>query len=178
MLSCRHASLSGLRLSAILSLTALGAVSCHTVNDTRIPAMPVSIRLDNVGMWNTYGVSGYGEWRLFILDQGVRVPADFAFPYGSCTGYGGVLLICGQDAFTGEVGPLAYDLSCPVEREPGIRVAVDSETLEAVCPDCGSHYNVVAAGGSPVSGVATGLGYGLTRYQCVPAPTGGYGIIN
>lgn len=157
--------------SLLLMVTLL---SCHDVNDERLPAMPVNIRLDNTGVWHTYGVTGYGQYRYFILYQGIVEPADFAYPYGSATGYGGVLLISGQDAYSGEVGPLAFDLSCPVERRADVRVEVDAESLEAVCHECGSRYNVVAAGGVAVSGVAQASNYGLTRYRCVPSDNGGY----
>ena len=100
--------------------------------------MRVAINLGDTGLWNTYGVSGFGEFRYFIrYDNSPLVP--FGFPYTSATytGYGGILLISGMDAFTTEVGvPLVYDLSCPVERSRTIRVAIDPESLEAVCPVC------------------------------------------
>ena len=74
---------------------------------------------------------------------------------------------------------MAYDLSCPVERSRTIRVRIDPADFEAVCPVCDSHYDVTMAGGAPVAGPAlTGSHkYGLKRYYCHPASTGGY-IIN
>lgn len=154
---------------------------CDSVDDDRIPSLAVNINLAGAGQWNTYGVSGVGIYRYFILSQDTRLPAGYSYSASSATGFGGVLLIGGVDAFTQEQNvPLAYDLACPVECKATIRVAIDPETLEAVCPVCGSHYNVVMAGGSPVSGPAlTGdRKYGLRRYRCLAANGGGYVITN
>ena len=150
---------------------------CHEVDDERIPRMPVSINITGAGMWNTYGVAGTGLSRDFILREGI--PEGFPYTQGSATGFGGVLLIGGMDPFTSEPNvPLAYDLACPVERKSSVRVYIDAGNLDAVCPECGSHYNVVTGGGSPVSGIAlTGkTKYALRRYQCLGGNTGGYYI--
>lgn len=146
---------------------------CHQLNDERIPAMAVNIDMSNQGIWNAFGTHGYGEFNYFIYTDSFREPAGFPYSYYSATGYGGVLLITGQ-GFSGDVVPLAYDLSCPVERLPNVRVAIDLNTLDAVCPDCHSHYNVVEAGGAPVSGPAESMHYALTPYSCYPTNTGGY----
>lgn len=154
--------------AALLTLLTLSA--CDSVDEDRIPAMPVQIVLANPGLWTTYGVFAYGQHRDFIRET--RTPANFAFTETTYTGYGGVLLIMGMDPFgAGAMIPLAYDLSCPVECQPNIRVAIDENTLEAVCPVCNSHYDVTVAGGAPTAGPAlTGdVKYGLQRYRCVPA---------
>ena len=136
--------------------------------------MAVNIDLSNQGVWNTYGVHGYGQFNLFIYNSSMRVPSGYPYTYNSATGYGGILLIYGQNPYSGEVGPLAYDLSCPVERLPDVRVYVDENSLDAVCPDCGSHYNVIEAGGAPLSGPAESMHYGMSRYECYPTTNGGY----
>lgn len=161
--------------AAVLSILAI-AGGCETVNDSRIPAMPVNINLADNGMWTAYGVSGFGDFRYFIFSASApREPSGFPYTDRSATGYGGVLLIEGIDPFNDQaVCPMAYDLSCPVEKSPNVRVAIDVKTLEAVCPVCDSHYNVVSAAGSPVSGEAVTLRYGLKRYSCHAASTGGY----
>ncbi|MDE6561271.1 MAG: hypothetical protein K2K75_07825 [Muribaculaceae bacterium] len=169
--------------SLFLSLMALLSVasSCNQVDDDRIPSLPVYINLSDVGWWNTYGVSGIGISRNFINWQGVVSPSGFPFNANTYVGFGGVLLIGGIDPFTSDTNvPLAYDLSCPVECKQTVRVAIDPDNLEAVCPECGSHYNVITSGGSPVSGPAlTGkYKYGLRRYVCDPAQGGGYIIHN
>lgn len=160
-------------------LSAFGA--CNQIDDDRIPSLPVQINLSGAGMWNTFGVNGVGVSRDFINFEGERQPADFHFTATTYTGFGGVLLIGGMDPFTAEPNvPLAYDLSCPVERSRTIRVAIDKDNFQAVCPVCGSHYDVIMAGGSPVSGPAlTGkTKYGLRRYYVEPGSGGGYIIHN
>ncbi len=85
---------------------------CHTVDDERIPAVPVNINLADAGLWNTYGVSGFGLFRYFIPRAGE--PAGFRYTANTATGFGGVLLIGGMDPFSTETNvPLAYDLACP-----------------------------------------------------------------
>ncbi len=171
-----------LTLPALLATILLTvAAGCETVNDSRIPSYPVYIDLSNPGLWNTYGVSGFGSWQRFICQTGSAVePAGFAYKDGAATGYGGVLLIEGMDPFELQTAvPLAYDLSCPVEKSPTIRVTVDPATYEAVCPVCESHYDVTMGAGAPTAGPALSgeRQYGLRRYACHPTTLGGY-IIN
>ena len=164
----------GLASAGLLLL--VGSTGCDSIDEDRIPAYPVQINLNNPGLWNVYGVAGYGQHRDFIRQTGT--PANFPFTETTYTGYGGVLLIMGMDPYSaGNVVPLAYDLSCPVERRENIRVYVDDETLEAICPVCESHYDVCMAGGSPTAGPAlTGhVKYALQRYMAYPA-NGGYVI--
>lgn len=136
--------------------------------------MAAYVDLSNQGVWNTYGVHGFGEFNNFIFTSSIHQPAGFPYTYNSATGYGGILLIYGQNAFSGEVGPLAYDLSCPVERLQDVRVYIDLESLEAVCPECGSRYDVIEAGGAPISGLAQVRHYALSHYECYATNTGGY----
>lgn len=160
---------------AVTLSIALGA--CDSVDDDRIPPLPVTIRLSNTGLWNTYGVTGFGQYRYFIRQ--LREPSNFPFTEQTYTGFGGVLLIGGMDPFTADTQvPLAYDLACPVERKSDVRVIIDGERFDAVCPVCGSHYDVVMAGGAPVSGPATEKKYGMKRYTCIPTAAGGYDIVS
>lgn len=164
--------------AAMLCLT---LTACHEVDDDRIPQMPVSVNLSDPGIWNTYGVSGFGVFRNFIMGENPAQPSGFPYTADSRTGFGGVLLIGGMDPYTAQTSAiLAYDLSCPVERQPDIRVYIDGETFVAVCPQCGSHYDVTMAGGAPVSGPAASKkrNYGLKRYQCLGTQYGGYIITN
>lgn len=164
---------------AALILASAGLTSCHDVDDERIPNFAVNINLGNPALWNTYGVAGFGLHRNFILTKDLRVPADFAYNQQSATGFGGILLIGGMDPFTSETNcPLAYDLACPVEMKADIRVKIEGDLYEAVCPICGSHYDVTMAGGAPLSGPAATKRYGLRRYQCLPTGNGGYLIVN
>lgn len=142
--------------------------------------MPVAIDLTAAGVWNSYGVAGFGDFNYFVNISGSeRLPAGFPYKTSSSTGYGGVLLIEGMDPFSLETSvPLAYDLSCPVEKSREIRVAISNDKYEAVCPVCDSHYDVTMGGGAPTAGPAlTGEHkYGLRRYYCRPSLYGGYFI--
>lgn len=156
--------------------------ACQSVDNERIPNMPVNISLSNPGLWNTYGVSGFGSHRNFIYNpNGSSQPAGFAYKANSATGFGGVLLIEGVDPLSAvTAAPLAYDLACPVERTPTIRVEVENETYMAVCKQCNSVYDVTIGNGAPVSGeAATGkYKYALKSYRVIPGSTGGYFITN
>ncbi len=161
-------------LGTVLAFTAAGCADSID-DDQRIPAVAVNIRLDNQGLWNTYGVGGYGIYRYFVRDT--HEPANFSFNETTFTGYGGVLLIGGTNPFTGEAyTPMAYDMSCPVERKPEIRVRIDDTNLEAVCPVCTSRYDVLMNAGTPVSGPAVqpDRKYRLRMLRCIPGQNGGY----
>lgn len=155
---------------------------CHGVDSERIPNMVVNISLSDAGVWNTYGVAGFGSHRYFIYSpNGGSQPAGFRYTSKSATGFGGVLLIEGLDPYN-NLGswPLAYDLACPVERKPDIRVQIDEENYVAFCRQCNSVYDVTMAAGAPISGeAATGkYKYALKMYRVVPSGSGGYYILN
>ncbi len=164
-------------LTALLCCMILAA--CSSVDDDRIQNMPVNIALADAGLWNTFGVSGFGSYRNFIYGDGKHEPKAFHYSQTSATGFGGVLLISGMDPFSGDTDiPLAYDLACPVERDPSVRVRIESETFNAECPACGSVYDVTTAGGTPLSGPAAEMPCALRRYRCLPTAQGGYIITN
>lgn len=153
--------------------------SCNTIDDDRIPNMPVSINLADPGLWNIYGVNGFGTFRYFIRSE--SQPSGFSYTAATYTGYGGILLVNGVDPFTNNTDvPLAYDLSCPVECQPTIRVYMQTNPYQAKCPVCGSVYNVVEGAGAPTDGPAlTGPHkYGLRRYAVLRTNTNGYVITN
>lgn len=173
--------MSRLLTALIMAAGMLMMTGCESVDDDRIPNMPVNIVLSDAGTWNTYGVSGFGSSRRFILAQSQREPSGFPYSQTSATGFGGVLLISGMDPYTTTTDvPLAYDLACPVEMKASVRVEVEGELYNAVCPVCGSKYDVTMGGGAPLSGpAATGEHkYGLCRYTCYPSGSGGYIITN
>ena len=153
--------------------------SCASIDDERIPNFPVNISISDAGMWNIYGVSGFGSNKNFILS--LNLPSGFPYSSKSATGFGGVLLIEGIDPFSANTSiPLAYDLACPVERKADIRVKVSEETFAAICPECHSAYDVTMQRGAPISGpAATGkYKYALKSYSCVPSGLGGFYISN
>lgn len=167
--------------AGFLGLGSILITGCQSVDSDRIPSMPVNIVLSDVSLWNTYGVTGFGQTRNFILSKGEREPIGFPYSQTSATGYGGVLLIEGMDPYSMESSvPLAYDLSCPVEKKTDVRVIANNDSFEAICPVCGSHYDVTMGGGAPLSGpaAASSRRYGLRRYRCLPSENGGYIITN
>ena len=118
----------------------MAGTACNKINNKEVPAYTVRIDLSGPGVWNVYGVSGVGDYRIFNRSKGI--PANFPYNVNTYTGYGGVLLMMALDASTGGYTPVAYDASCPVESSPNITVGVDSQSLDAVCLSCGSHYDV------------------------------------
>lgn len=143
--------------------------------------MAVNISLSDPGVWNTYGVSGFGSNREFIFTPTEHRPSGFPYKTGSATGFGGVLLIEGVDPYSAVTAtPLAYDLACPVEKNAKIRVKIENETYMAVCSQCNSVYDVTMGAGAPISGEAfTGKHkYALKSYQVIPSGIGGYYIVN
>lgn len=146
--------------------------SCSRIDDKRLPAVPVNIVFTTEGMWAKYGIGGALEHRRFIKSQSNPVPADFPYTVSTYTGFGGVLLV--GDLYG---NPLAYDLSCPFEASPEIRITVDSDNHDAVCPACGSTYDIFGGYGRPTSGPSAERGYGLTRYNVFEGGVMNYRVI-
>ncbi len=155
----------------IIALMAM-TCSCDSVNNTEVPNYVVYLDLGSYALWTVYGVSGVGEYRIF--DRTRNLPANFSYTSNTYTGFGGVLLIMGLDSSTGGYAPIAFDAACPVEVSASVKVEIDSNTLEAVCPQCGSHYNVLTGAGGPISGQAYTLKYGLRNYTVRQSQLGGY----
>lgn len=165
-----------MRKSLLLSLLIVMATiipGCHSVDDNRIPYSEVHLTFHTVGDWNIYGVKGAAaDHRSYILTRTERIPADFPYTALDRTGYGGLLLV------TDVIGELvAYDLACPYEARPNIRVTVPSGQLKAECPVCGSSYDIFTNYGKPSSGPAADKGYSLTRYSVVSGGATEYRVI-
>ena len=154
-------------LAALFTLVI--TTSCEHIDNKSVPRFTVRIDLGNYAMWNTYGVNGMGDYRIF--DRTKNLPANFPYNVSTYTGYGGVLLMMGMD------GPMAYDLSCPVEASHNIILSIDPNNFEAVCPKCNSHYDPLMNAGGPVKGVAINNKVGMRQYRVVPS-NGGYVITN
>ena len=144
----------------LLAIFVFILASCKRIDDNRIPPVNVNIVFNTPGMWAAYGVGGALDHRSFIRTTTMKVPADFPYTVSTYTGYGGVLLVGNMYGF-----PEAYDLSCPFEAKPDIRIEVNDDTHDAACKICGSVYDVFFGQGRPVSGPAAERGYGLTRYR-------------
>ena len=147
--------------AAVIALIA-GGTACDTIDNDRIPAVPVNIIFSTVATWDTYGVTGALDSRRVILTRTEREPRNFPYPASSSTGFGGVLLVCDYYG-----NPVAYDLACPVEQRADVRVAVNKDHV-AECPVCHSTYAVFENQGHPLSGIAAERGYGLQVYHVQP----------
>lgn len=149
----------------------LALVGCDRVDDDRIPPAAVHVAFNNVGEWNIYGVAGAGSYRYFIRPE--LQPPGFPYTALSYTGFGGILLI-------GDVHgtPVAYDLACPVECKPTVRIQVLPDEMRAQCPQCHSVYEIMTNHGQPISGPAAKHHYGLRKYYVGPGAGGQYMLIS
>lgn len=170
-----------IRAIIISALMCVGLISCQGIDldDDRIPRTAVYIPFTTESEWHTYGIGGYMgqggaiQARRFIRVE--RIPANYQYPDYSYTGFGGVLLTC--DALS---QLHAFDLACPVERQPTVRLAIQSD-LFAHCAKCGSTYDVFGLeriAGSPTSGIAFSKGYALRRYRVLFGVDGRYALIS
>lgn len=161
-------------ICSFIALFLMVVSSCETINNKEVPNYVVHIDLGTYALWSTYGVSGVGDYRIF--SRAMHTPSNFPYNANTYTGYGAVLLIMGLDATTGSYMPIAYDAACPVENTPSVLVGIDASNFHAVCPKCGSHFDVLMGGGGPISGRAFTHKYGLRTYKVHPSQYGGYTI--
>lgn len=143
-------------LATVFAAIALGT-GCDHIDDTRIPAVPVSLTFRGQHTWDIYGVHGALDSRRFIKE--LHEPAGFYYVVSDCTGFGGLLLVC--DVYG---APVVYDLSCPVEQKRDVRIFINDKNV-AECPICHSTYAVFENFGMPLSGRAAEFHWGLTRYR-------------
>lgn len=150
----------------------IAVAGCDRLDDDRVPLMPVNIVFNTVADWDAYSkIGGAMNYNRFIRDQ--RIPSYFPWLASTYTGFGGVLLLA--DVY-GTVQ--AYDLSCPVERRQDVRVVIDEDDeFLAVCPLCGSKYNVFSLMGHPVAGEAADKGYAMRRYAVDYGRSGIYCLV-
>lgn len=164
--------LSPLLAAAVMCVVASG---CDSVDDNRIPYCEVHLTFHTVADWNVHGIKGdaadYGRY-IYVPSSGLRVPATFPYTDLDRTGYGGLLLV---NDVLGDCR--AYDLACPVEVNPNVRVTVPAGELYAECPECGSTYDIYTNHGNPRSGPAAERGYGLQRYSVTSGGALSYRVV-
>ena len=146
--------------------------SCTSVDNDNLPSYAVNLDLGTYAMWNTYGVTGVGDYKIFNRPK--QLPKNFPYNANIYTGYGGILLIMGLDITTGSYAPVAYDAACPNCRKADTMVSIETTNYEAVCPTCDSHFNVLTGSGGPVSGKAFERKIGMTLYKVRASANGGY----
>lgn len=159
-----------LKILMPLAAAMILSAGCDSVDDSRIPYSEVRLTFPTVGDWHIYGVQGdAAAARSYILTDRERVPAGFPFTALSRTGYGGILLAADV------MGDLhAFDLACPVEIRPTVRISIDTDHLCGRCAVCGSTYDIFSNAGMPLSGPAQELGYALQRYSVTYGGAGEY----
>lgn len=124
------------------------ALSCTKTEHSYFPSYPVYLELDLT--FEDKDLNGVMAYKEYILGKTSGLGAT------ERTGLGGVLVYHSVDGY------YAYDLACPYEIQASVRVEMDDDAIYAVCPKCGSKYNVFEGYGSLVEGPA---GQGLKRYQ-------------
>lgn len=133
-------------LSCLLLLLATGA--CSKYEESNIPYAPVFLNIDLryedkdlVGLYKHKSITA------------PRTAAERA-------GYSGVLVICGINTTTGGTTYYAFDLCCPHEAKKNIMIEAN-DAGKAVCPECGTEYEIGYGTGAPTEGVSR---YPLRKY--------------
>ncbi|MDR2384380.1 MAG: (2Fe-2S)-binding protein [Tannerella sp.] len=117
-----------------LILWLLTAVSCQEVENP-VPVWRVYLNLDLA--FEDKELKAVPAYKTYTIK-------DVNLAQGESIGYGGVLVV--HNMF-GEYK--AFDLSCPYETSQDVLVEVDDEVLYAVCPVCGTKYDVGTGNGAP-----------------------------
>ncbi|MCM1522449.1 MAG: hypothetical protein NC039_07345 [Muribaculaceae bacterium] len=165
--------LSRLMAVTITAMSIIFISGCDSVNDDRIPYAEVYLNFPTVADWNIHGVKGdAAAYNIYIRQGNTRVPSNFPYTDLDRTGYGGLLLV--NDVMGNS---LAYDLSCPVEAQPTIRLHVPADQAFAECSTCGSTYEIYTNHGMPRSGPAADRGFALQRYSVTSGGALNYKIV-
>ena len=127
------------------------AFSCEDEIYSPIPWAPVGFTLELNGRDSE--LNGVLSYKTFTQK---RFDADRL-------GYGGVLVINSIGTTTG-INLKAYDLACPVEVDPNVKIKPDADGIKATCPKCGAVYNI-SSHGIPISGSK----HPLRQYNVSPA---------
>lgn len=119
-----------------------------------IPYAPVYFKIDVVS-----DKIGFFDYAVF---EKPRLMGEF-------TGYSGLLIFRNQDGTI-----FAYDLCCPHEKNKDVKVEANN-VGEAICPVCGSKYDIWTGLGNVKSGQAR---QPLQTYRVVPISEGVFRIQN
>ena len=139
-------------MKKILSLIFLFcALSCTKTEHDYFPNWPVNLELDL--SFEDKELNGVMSYKAYIAGETPGLATM------ERTGLGGVLVYHSVDGF------FAYDLACPKEMNSSVLLRMDKDAIYAVCPKCGSKFNVFEGYGSLVEGVAD---QGMKRYKVIP----------
>lgn len=160
------------KLAIILFIALMICTGCSYVDENRVPLTSVRIEVTMAQQQKReYWANVPATFVTFLKPN---IPYGFPYTISATTGYGGVLQVCG---FDNEL--FAFDLSCPFEHNPNVRIAIDENTLNAYCKECGSTYDVFYGSGAPIDGPSAVNKYALRKYNITYIPaTGSFMIIN
>ena len=144
-----------------LLLFASIAFSCEK-EYTTIPDYPVNLEISLRGQ--DYELNANLAYKVFTQP---RLDKDRL-------GFGGILVINGFSADGNPVNLYAFDLACPVEVQPNVRVVPDKTGATATCPKCGAIFEIATGTGAPQSGTK----YYLKSYRIRDNGNGVYTVIN
>ena len=83
--------------------------------------------------------------------------------YQEQTGFGGVLVYHGLSS-NGTGAFFAFDAACPHEASANVIVDVDESAVYAICPKCGSKFELLNGIGNPVEGPCAEEKQALKQY--------------
>ena len=130
-----------MRRTLIICCILLATFSCK-VEENPIPIVAVYLNLDLT--FEDKELKASPSYKIFT-------PKNINIGIGERAGYGGVLVV---HDMLGQYK--AFDLACPHEADPGVTVVVDDDVLYAVCPKCGTKYEI---------GIANGVSGGPSKHS-------------
>ena len=123
-----------MRRKLIIFCIIISAYSCK-VEENPIPLVSVYLNLDlTFEDKELKTVPSYKEYTIRNINIGL----------GERAGFGGVLVVHNM---LGEFK--AFDRACPFEASSSVTVVVDDEILYAVCPKCGTKYEIGVSSATP-----------------------------
>lgn len=128
-------------------------LSCADTIEIRIPTRQVYIELDL--SFNDKVLSATMAHKIYTQKD--------ANQYGEKMGFGGVLVYHGLSSI-GTSTFYAFDAACPYEASSNVTVEVEESGIYAICPKCGSKYELLNGFGSPVEGPSAEAKYRLQPY--------------
>lgn len=124
----------------ILLLIFIGS-ACSKIENNTIPFYPVYLELDLT--YEDKDLNNLFSSKIYT-SKNINSAVEKA-------GFGGVLIFHGEDIGYGAYQ--AYDIACPNEASASTVVHVDDTGIHAICPVCGSKYELTGSGfptqGSP-----------------------------
>lgn len=137
----------------LLLLLVFTGLSCADTIETRIPYRPVNLELDLT--YQDKALNAIQAYKLYTQQN-----VDQA---NERTGFGGVLVYHGLSG-SGTGAFYAFDAACPHEASQSVLVEVDEAAIYAICPTCGSKFELLNGLGNPVEGPCAEEKQALQQY--------------